>query len=110
MRTNVGLLFAAAAAAYGTDIVTDQPDSPHLLIKDIEAELYYGFAEHDDLVPPKVIETLKATLAEHKVKNEVEIYAGTHHGFCFPLRDIYDKAAAERYWGKLFSLYERRLG
>jgi len=101
--------FAAAAAAYGTDIVTDQPDSPHLLIKDIKAELYYGFAEHDDLVPPKAIETLKASLAACGVRNEVEIYPTTHHGFCFPLREIYDKAAAERYWGKLFALYGRTL-
>jgi carboxymethylenebutenolidase len=102
--------FAACAAAYGTDIVTDQPDSPHQLVKNIEAEMYYGFAEHDDLVPPKVIETLEAELAEHKVASEVEVYPGVHHGFCFPLRDIYDKASAERYWGKLFALYERRLG
>jgi len=56
-----------------------------------------------------VIETLNADLAAHGVRNEVEVYPTTHHGFCFPLREIYDKAAAERYWGKLFALYGRTL-
>jgi Dienelactone hydrolase family len=41
---------------------------------------------------------------------EVEIYAGVHHGFAFPQRKIYDRAAAERHWERLIALYRRRLG
>lgn len=101
---------AAAAAAYGTDIVTDAEDSPHLLVRHIKAEMYYGFAEHDPLVTDNVVPTLEAELKEHRVAYRIETYPGTHHGFCFPLRDIYDKPAAERYWDTLFALYARRLG
>lgn len=101
--------FAAAAAAYGTDVVTDAADSPHLLAKTIKAELYYGFAEHDPLVPDTVIPTLESTLSEHGVPHQIETYPGTHHGFCFPRRDVYDEASAERYWNTLFALYRRTL-
>ena len=32
------------------------------------------------------------------------------HGFAFPQRPAYDKAAAERRWERLVALYRRRLG
>jgi carboxymethylenebutenolidase len=42
--------------------------------------------------------------------NEVEIYPGTHHGFAFPKRPVYDRDAAERHWERLLALYRRNLG
>jgi carboxymethylenebutenolidase len=41
---------------------------------------------------------------------ELELYPGVHHGFGFPQRKVYDKAAAERHWERLIALYRRRLG
>jgi carboxymethylenebutenolidase len=38
------------------------------------------------------------------------LYPGVHHGFAFPQRWCYDKAAAERHWERLIALYRRRLG
>jgi carboxymethylenebutenolidase len=35
----------------------------------------------------------------------VEIYPGTHHGFAFPQRPVYNKPAAERHWERLFQLF-----
>ena len=35
------------ASYYGTRLITDKPDSPHLMLWDIKAEGYYAFAEHD---------------------------------------------------------------
>ena len=40
---------------------------------------------------------------------EVEIYPGTHHGFAFPKRPVYDRDAAERHWERLLALYRRNL-
>ena len=42
-------------------------------------------------------------------KNEVEVYPGTHHGFAFPKRPVYDRDAAERHWERLLALYKRNL-
>ena len=40
---------------------------------------------------------------------ELELYPGVHHGFAFPGRWCYDKAAAERHWQRLIALYRRCL-
>jgi carboxymethylenebutenolidase len=40
---------------------------------------------------------------------EVEMYPGTHHGFAFPKRPVYDRDAAERHWERLLALYRRNL-
>ena len=100
---------AAAASLYGVGIVTDHDDSPHLSVGKIRGELYYAFAEHDQSVPPNVIPELQAALNKADVKATVETFPGTHHGFCFPERAVYDTLASEATWGKIFALWDRHL-
>ena len=101
---------AGAATLYGMDIVTDRPDSPHLSVDRIKGELYLGFAEVDPLVPAEVFPQLRAALDKAGARYEIEQFAGTHHGFCFVEREVYDHAAAERAWAKQFALWRRTLG
>lgn len=101
--------FAAVGSLYGVKIVTDLPDSPHLLIDQIKGELFYGFAETDPSVPDDVIPTLAATLKKAGVKHRIEIFPGTLHGFCFPERQVYAAAASEQAWTRLFDLWKRNL-
>ena len=42
---------AAAASFYGTWLVSDAEESPHLTLSRAKGELYIGCAEHDDLAP-----------------------------------------------------------
>ena len=98
----------AAASVYGTHLATDQPDSPHLAAAKTKAELYFGCAETDVYAPMEVIEKVRAGMKGANA--EVEIYPGTHHGFAFPKRPIYDRDAAERHWERLFALWNRTLG
>ena len=100
---------AAAVSLYGVGIVTDKDDSPHLSLNKIKCELYYAFAEHDQSVPANVIPDLKAALQKTDVKADVEVFPGTHHGFCFPERAVYDTQAAETTWAKTFALWDRHL-
>lgn len=95
----------AAASIYGVDLVTDRPDSPHLALRRTDARLYFGCAENDQYAPREVIDRLRSELAVEGGNAEVEIYPGTHHGFAFPQRPVYDKAAAERHWERLFALF-----
>lgn len=101
--------FAAAASIYGVGLITDRPDSPHLLAEKVNAELYLAFAEVDRYVPEEVLAELPKVLDEHSVKHRIEVYPGTEHGFAFPQRHCYDKQAAERHWERLFALFRRRL-
>lgn len=99
----------AAAALYGVDMVTDRPDSPHLLAPKIEGELYIGFAEHDPSVPATVAPALDAALKAAGTRYRMETYEHAHHGFCFANRPDYDAVAAERCWTTLFDLWDRNL-
>ncbi|HEY3178055.1 MAG TPA: dienelactone hydrolase family protein [Casimicrobiaceae bacterium] len=99
----------ATAALYGVNIVTDKPDSPHLLLDRIEGELYFGFAEVDPSVPANVVSELQAALEKARIKHRLEVFPDTHHGFCFAARADYDAIAAETTWTRIFDLFERNL-
>src|SRR5216684_2075231 len=87
----------AAASIYG----------PHLAATKAKAELYFGCAETDVYAPQEIID--KVTASMKGANAEVEIYPGTHHGFAFPKRPVYDRDAAERHWERLLALYRRNL-
>jgi len=72
-----------------------------------KAELYFGCAETDIYAPQEIINKVKEGMKGSN--NEVEIYPGTHHGFAFPKRPVYDRDAAERHWERLLALYRRNL-
>lgn len=101
---------AAAASFYGTWLVSENEESPHLNLGKAKGELYIGCAEHDELAPLPMVEQLKGLLDASGAKGELEIYPTVHHGFAFPQRWCYDKQGAERHWERLIALYRRTLG
>jgi carboxymethylenebutenolidase len=100
----------AAASFYGTWLVSDAEESPHLSLGLVKGELYIACAEHDELAPLPMIEELRGRFRRAGTAGEIELYPGVHHGFAFPERWCYDKPAAERHWERLIALYRRRLG
>ena len=106
----------AGASFHGGGLVTDKPDSPHLLAPKIKAHMYIGIASNDDARQPEAKDTLKSAFAAAKVPAEVEVYPGTLHGWCvpdMPMQNgspIYNKADAQRAWEKLLALYRGALG
>ena len=101
---------AAAASFYGTWLVSDAVESPHLTLGKAKGELYISCAEHDELAPLPMVAELKGLFEKSGAQGELEIHPGVHHGFAFPERWCYDKPAAERHWERLIALYRRRLG
>ena len=100
---------SAIASFYGVDILTDKPDSPHLLIGKIKGELYLAFAEKDRWVPHDTIERLRHAFSNSDNKITFDIYKGTDHGFAFPTRSSYIEKAAEKHWINLMNLFDRNL-
>jgi carboxymethylenebutenolidase len=98
-----------AASFYGSHLVTDEPNSPHLAADRTDARLYFGCSEIDHWCPPEMRSRLQQAVSDSKGRAEVEIYPGVNHGFAFPQRSVYDKPAAERHWERLFSLFEAEL-
>ena len=99
----------AAASIHGVSLMTDQPDSPHLLARQTDAELYFGCAQIDRWFPEEMIAPLRDDLAANGVKAEVELAPAVEHGYVFPQRLAYDKVAAERHWERILALYRRNL-
>ena len=100
----------AAASFYGTWLVNDAEESPHLNLGKVRGELYIACAEHDELAPLPMVEELRGLFGHAGAAGEIELYPGVHHGFAFPHGRVYDKPAAERHWERLIALYRRRLG
>ena len=101
---------AAAASFYGTWLVSENEESPHLNLAKAKGELYIACAEHDELAPLPMVAELKGLFEKSGNPGELEMYPDVHHGFAFPQRWCYDKPAAERHWERLIALYRRRLG
>lgn len=100
---------SAVASFYGTWIVSDAEESPHLNLAKIKGEAYISCAEIDDLAPLPMVAELQELFDAAGTKGEIEIHPGVRHGFAFPEREIYDKPAAERHWERLIDLYQRNL-
>ena len=100
---------AASASMYGVGIVTDEDDSPHQLLDQVQGELYYAFAETDAHVPDHVIPDLTKALDAAGTSYAIDVYPGTQHGFQFAERQVYHPVAAEEAWDKLFDLWDRNL-
>ncbi|MQA29606.1 MAG: twin-arginine translocation signal domain-containing protein [Luteitalea sp.] len=104
----------AGASFHGGGLVTDRPNSPHLLARQIKAQLYIGIASNDDARQPDAKDKLKEAFAAAKVRAEVEVYQSLH-GWCVPDmpaeagKPIYNRPDAERAWGKLVALYKAAL-
>jgi carboxymethylenebutenolidase len=104
----------AGASFHGGGLVTNNPDSPHLLAPKIKARMYFGVASNDDQRQPDAKDKLKEAFERARVPAEVEVYPA-RHGWCVPDMPIeggapiYDKAEAERAWSKLVALYQKEL-
>jgi carboxymethylenebutenolidase len=104
----------AGGSFHGGGLVTDKPDSPHLLAPKIKAQMYFGIAANDDQRQPDAKDKLKEAMAAAHVTAEIEVY-GSNHGWCVPDMPadangpIYNMADADRAWGKLVILYRTAL-
>ena len=98
------------ASIYGARMVTDDADSPHRVVGQVQCDSYHACAEHDKWASPEQVAALQAALQAGGAPHRVEWYPGAHHGFAFPLRaGIYDKPSAERHWARLFTLFAKHL-
>jgi carboxymethylenebutenolidase len=95
---------AAAGSFHGGGLVTDDPNSPHLLADKIKATVYVAGAENDGSFTTEHAETLDKALTAAGVEHMVEFYPAGH-GFAVPDNPPYDKSAADRHWAALERLF-----
>lgn len=104
----------AVGSFHGGGLVTDAPNSPHLLAPKMKARLYIGIASNDDQRQPDAKDKLKAAFAAARRPAEIEVYKSLH-GWCVPdmpaepSAPIYNQPEAEKAWSKLLALYKTAL-
>ena len=99
----------AAATFHGGGLVTDKPDSPHLMIPQMKAEVLCCVADNDDKRDPAAKDKLKEAFASAHLKATVEVFDGCDHGWTVRGSQVYNEAGAERAWSELTDLYRRNL-
>jgi carboxymethylenebutenolidase len=110
MRTAASMAdrVGAAASFHGGGLVTQNPDSPHLLVPQMKAQYLFAVAENDDEREPEAKDVLRDTFAKANLQAEIEVYPAAH-GWCPPDSQVYDDAQAERAWSRMLALFERAL-
>jgi carboxymethylenebutenolidase len=99
----------AGGSFHGGGLATDADDSPHLLAPQMNAAFLIAIAENDDEKDPNAKVLLREAFDANDVEAEIEVYAGTLHGWCPPDSAVYNEAQAERAWSRLLDLFEREL-
>jgi len=99
----------AVASFHGGGLVSDQPNSPHLLAAKTKAQFLIAIAASDDERSPKEKDILKETFAKANLPAEIEVYAGAAHGWCPPDSGVYNEPQAEKAWSRLLALYGKAL-
>jgi len=99
---------SAVGTFHGGGLVTDEANSPHLLIRKTKASFLVAIARNDDQKQPDAKDVLKSAFAKAKRPAVVEVYPADH-GWCVPGSPSYNAAAAERAWAELLRLYATSL-
>jgi carboxymethylenebutenolidase len=99
----------AAATFHGGGLVTDKPESPHLLIPKMKAHFLIAIADNDDQKQPEAKNVLRESFAKAKLPAEIEVYKGALHGWCPPDSQVYNQEQAEKAWSRLLALFKTAL-
>jgi len=99
----------AGGSFHGGGLATDKENSPHLLIPEMNADYLIAVAENDDKRDPENKTILKEAFAAAGRSAEIEVYAGTQHGWCPPDSAVYDEAMANKAWDRTLALFKTAL-
>lgn len=101
---------AAIASVHGAWVVTDKDDSPHTQIDQIQAEVYFAWADDDPTATSEEMQIMDRAMADAGINYHIEFMDGALHGFAPPGGERYHRAAAERHWEQVHALMRRNLG
>ena len=99
---------AAVASIHGAWMVRDSPDSPHLGLDAVKAEVHLAWVDGDPTAPTETIPVMREALEAAGVRYTFDLVTDAVHGFA-PPGERYDRAASELHWERVHSLLGRNL-
>ena len=100
---------AAVASIHGAWLVRDTPDSPHLGLDRVKAEIYIGWCDNDPTAPADHVPIMRAALDAARVTYALDWLTDAVHGYAPPGSERYQRAASELHWERVHALFRRRL-
>ncbi|MEM9169468.1 MAG: dienelactone hydrolase family protein [Pseudomonadota bacterium] len=100
----------APCSYHGGGLVTDDPDSPHLLAPKIKGGVLIAIAENDHERQPEAKDVLISAFETAGVPAEIEVYDDAMHGWVPTDSRAYNPEQSERAWGRMLALFETQLG
>ncbi|MEO8737032.1 MAG: alpha/beta fold hydrolase [Edaphobacter sp.] len=102
---------AAVASFHGGGLYkADDPFSPHLVLPQVMARLYFGHAVNDKSMNAAAIEGFEQTLANWGGSYGSETYEGAFHSWTVPDSPVFNPEQADRAFHKLTELLAAALG
>ena len=98
----------AAASIHGAWLVRDTPDSPHLDLDPVQAEIHLAWCENDPTAPAEDRAIFVAALDRAGITYTLDVMTDAVHGFA-PAGPRYDRHASELHWERVHALLRRRL-
>jgi carboxymethylenebutenolidase len=99
----------AAASIHGAWLVRDTPDSPHLGLGTVRAEIYLGWADNDATAPPETVQVMQDALEQADVPYTLDFLTDAVHGYAPPGTERYNRQASELHWERVHDLLRRRV-
>lgn len=99
----------AIASFHGGGLATSNDDSPHLLVGKTDAKALHAIAENDHEKDPQMKALLTEAYQQAGIDAEIEVYAGTLHGWTPLDSRVYHKEQAERAWERMSALFAAAL-
>ena len=99
----------AGVSLHGGSLVTNMPDSPHLLAARMKAGFYFGIAINDEQRQPEAKDKLREAFAAANLPAKIEVYQDCQHGWCVSDGAVYNKTQTDRAFAELTALYKKSL-
>ena len=101
---------AAAASIHGGWLVRDTPDSPHLGLDQVKAEIHMAWCDEDPTAPPETVPVMRQALDDAGVRYTLDFHTDAVHGFApRGANPRYNREASELHWERVHSLMRRNL-
>ncbi len=99
----------AVASIHGAWLVRDTPDSPHLNLDSVKAEIYFGWCDNDPTAPADDVPVMRAALDAAGITYTLDWLTDALHGYAPPGGERYNRAASELHWERVHALLGRNL-
>jgi len=100
---------AACGGFHAGGLVTHEPDSPHLGLKEAKARFVFGHADHDPSMAPAAVARLGETMKDAGLEASNEIFEGAPHGYTMADTSAFHPEATERHFQELRALLDGAL-